>query len=149
MLKQKFIHERFHNKPQKKKRLYTFFPFNIMLILFQNVERLFCSFRSKDSVHFLPTFRVGYDRLLEQVTREIRSVGRNQSHLLSLDLVATQILAYLCNQKICFQLCHSAACNKNRKKPHEDLSIYLFFFKPTIYSGQFTFMVRFPPSWAV
>ena len=114
-----------------------------MLILFQNVERLFCSFRSKDSVHFLPTFRVGYDRLLEQVTREIRSVRRNQSHLLSLDLVATQILAYLSNQKICFQLCHSAACNKNRKK------VYIYFSNPTIYSRQFTFIVRFPPSWAV
>lgn len=114
-----------------------------MLILFQNVERLFCSFRSKDSVHFLPTFRVGYDRLLEQVTREIRSVRRNQSHLLSLDLVATQILAYLCNQKMCFQLCHSAACNKNRKKPHEDLSIYIFFFEADNLFGTIYFHGKF------
>lgn len=114
-----------------------------MLILFQNVERLFCSFRSKDSVHFLPTFRVGYDRLLEQVTREIRSVRRNQSHLLSLDLVATQILAYLCNQKMCFQLCHSAACNKNRKKPHEDLSIYIYFFEADNLFGTIYFHGKF------
>ena len=114
-----------------------------MLILFQNVERLFCSFRSKDSAHFLPTFRVGYDRLLEQVTREIRSVRRNQSHLLSLDLVATQILAYLCNQKMCFQLCHSAACNKNRKKPHEDLSIYIFFFEADNLFGTIYFHGKF------
>ena len=114
-----------------------------MLILFQNVERLFCSFRSKDSVHFLPTFRVGYDRLLEQVTGKFAIMGRNQSHLLSLDLVATQILAYLCNQKMCFQLCHSAACNKNRKKPHEDLSIYIFFFEADNLFGTIYFHGKF------
>lgn len=115
-----------------------------MLILFQNIKKLFYSFQNKNSIHFLPTFQINYNKLLKQITKKIHNIKKNQSHLLSLNLITTQILTYLYNQKIYFQLYHSTTYNKNQKKPHKNLNIYIYFFKPTIYSKQFTFIIHFP-----